>query len=399
MLYAHSGRYKSSTPSFNNRRPISRGRGGFRPSAQIASSRYMNQAIPLEVVDEAISQRKFTEFNLDPRLIQNIERHGYKTPTPIQEQIIPLLMAGRDVVGLANTGTGKTAAFLLPWLHKVLQNPQEGVLVVVPTRELAVQIADEFKNFAAGLPVSVMLAVGGMAMQPQLRALQRDPHFVIGTPGRLKDLIERRAINLNLFANIVLDEVDRMLDIGFIRDVQLIISHLPEVKQTGFFSATMTPGAQRLMQSLLKDPVTVSVQTVKTSEHIQQDVIKIGFGQNKVEVLYDLLRQSEFEKVIVFGRTKHGINKLERLLSDKGLRVCAIHGNKTQSARQAALQQFKRGGAQALLATDVAARGIDIPDVTHVINYDEPNSYEEYTHRIGRTGRAGKSGRALTFVG
>jgi ATP-dependent RNA helicase RhlE len=205
-------------------------------------------------------------------------------------------------------------------------------------------------------------------------------------------------LNTSAFTNIVLDEVDRMLDIGFVKDIRFLIAQLPEQRQSCFFSATMTSEVRDIMHSLMVDPVTISVKTRETSEHILQDVVKIQPGQNKIEVLYSLLQNPEFEKVIVFGRTKHGINKLEEMLSKRGLRVSAIHGNKTQGARQRSLQMFKKGHAQALLATDVAARGIDIEGVTHVINYDEPGTYEDYIHRIGRTGRAGKSGTALTFI-
>jgi superfamily II DNA/RNA helicase len=301
-------------------------------------------------------------------------------------------------VGLANTGTGKTAAFLLPLIHRILEDNNQGVLVVVPTRELAVQIADEWRKFAYRLPISMTMCIGGTNIHSQISALRKSPHFVIGTPGRLKDLINRGALDTSLFTNIVLDEVDRMLDIGFIHDIEFLVRHLPAQRNSYFFSATLTPDVQRIMQSFLNDPVQISVKTRESSDHIHQDVIKIGPGGSKVQTLIELLTQPEFEKVIVFGRTKHGINKLEKMLSDKGLRVAAIHGNKTQGARQRSLEVFKRGQVQALLATDVAARGIDIPNVTHVINFDEPESYEDYIHRIGRTGRAGQFGKALTFI-
>ncbi len=403
MLYAHSGRFRPSS-SFGsrgpNRRRSDRGHAGFRSnSTPIAASRYVNQAAELIEGPKAVITHQFTDFGLDERIVANVVRHGYGEPTPIQDQIIPLMLTGKDVVGIANTGTGKTAAFLLPLLHKVLNDNKQGVLIVVPTRELAAQIRDELTHFAQDLPVSMCLCVGGVGIQPQISKVSHNPHFVIGTPGRIKDLVNRGALKTASYTNVVLDEVDRMLDIGFVHDIRFLIDRLPAVRQSGFFSATMTNQVKPIMQSFLDNPVTVSVETARTSAHIHQDVVRIAPGQNKAEVLHDLLIQEEFSRVIVFGRTKHGINKLEMMLSGRGLRVCAIHGNKSQNARQQALQQFKRGFAQALLATDVAARGIDIDGVTHVINYDEPNCYDDYVHRIGRTGRAGKTGKALTFVG
>ncbi len=240
--------------------------------------------------------------------------------------------------------------------------------------------------------------MGGLSIEPQIRSLRREPHFIIGTPGRLKDLFTRRAINASLYGNVILDEVDRMLDIGFLKDVQFIIDQLPQEHQAGFFSATMTSAAERLLESFAHDPVRVRVVSERRSMQIDQSIIKIEAGQNKITVLSSLLKMPEYSKVIVFGRTKHGINKLERILAAEGHRVSAIHGNKTQNARQTALNLFKQGHVKTLLATDVAARGIDVPGVSHVINYDEPNTLEDYTHRIGRTGRAGLTGKAVTFV-
>jgi superfamily II DNA/RNA helicase len=381
------------------------GRGGFRSQqrgpkpAYIHPSKYINRAVALEVQEAYVPTNSFADFNLHPQLLHNVTAHGYTQPTPIQDQSIPTIMAGKDLVGLANTGTGKTAAFLLPIIHTIAHDPQAGALIVVPTRELAQQISEECAALVRGLPIGYVLCVGGVSIEPQMRTLSRNPHIVIGTPGRLKDLIDRRALDLAMFRNIVLDEVDRMLDIGFIKDIQYLISFLPKERRSMFFSATLTPATTAIMQSFLQDPVMVSVKTHETAAQIDQDVVYIERGMNKVEILYDMLRNPEFERVIVFGRTKHGINKLEEILADRGMRVGAIHGNKTQGARQRALDSFKHGYTKVLLATDVAARGIDINDVTHVINFDEPNTYDDYVHRIGRTGRAGKVGKALTFVG
>lgn len=367
--------------------------------SQIHPSKYVNTVVAPEQEVVHVIKHTFDDFGLDPQLMNNIRKHGYSIPTPIQDQAIPVLMEGKDVVGLANTGTGKTAAFLLPLIHKIMNHPDQGVLILAPTRELALQINQEFLAFGENLNIGVALCIGGASLEKQVNRLRQNPHFVIGTPGRIKDLIMRGAFDTSMFTNIVLDEVDRMLDIGFVKDIQFLISKLPEERHALFFSATMNKEAENIMHSLLRNPVTVQVRTRETSSQIHQDVVKVMPGQFKVDVLHDLLTKPEFTKVIVFGRTKHGINKLEKQLVQRGIRVSSIHGNKTQGARQRSLEEIKRGSVQVLLATDVAARGIDIENVSHVINYDEPHTYEEYVHRIGRTGRAGRRGKALTFLG
>ena len=360
----------------------------FQKGPTINVSRYVNTAAQSQIEEEYVSQHTFGEFGLTPALLSNVQKHGYTIPTPIQDQAIPLLMDGKDVVGVANTGTGKTAAFLLPLIHKIVNHHDQGVLILAPTRELALQIFEELRAFSYGLRIGTTLCIGGANIARQMQDLRQNPHFVIGTPGRVKDLIDRGALKSELFTNVVLDEVDRMLDIGFRKDIMYLISKLPSDRHAALFSATMNHETEEVIQSFLKDPVTVSVKKTATAINIQQ----------KVDVLHDLLIQKEFEKVIVFGRTKHGINKLEEQLVQRGFRVTSIHGNKSQNARQRSLQEFKNGRVKALLATDVAARGIDIEDVSHVINYDEPMTYDDYVHRIGRTGRAGKVGKALTFV-
>lgn len=386
--------FRGRSRSFRARRSNNK----FTSKTRIDHSRYVREAI--EPVQDQIysSTHTFSDFGLDPQIVENLSHKGYAAPTPIQDQAIPALMEGRDVVGIANTGTGKTAAFLLPLIQKVLNDPDQGVLILAPTRELAVQIKEEFKAFAEQLPISVALCIGGQSLNTQVANLKSNPHFVIGTPGRIKDLIQRGAFNTELFSNIVLDEVDRMLDIGFRQDIKFLTSQLPTQRQAAFFTATINSDAEEIMRTLLTDPVHISVKRTETANHIQQDIVTVKQGESKIDVLHNLLTQQEFEKVIVFGRTKHGINKLERELSNRGVKVSSIHGNKTQSARQRSLQLFKQGRVQALLATDIAARGIDVYDVTHVINFDEPQSYDDYIHRIGRTGRAGKIGKALTFI-
>lgn len=348
--------------------------------------------------EEYISLKSFSDFSLADKLKRNILDHGYTRPTQIQEQAIPHLLSGRDVIGIANTGTGKTAAFLIPLVNKAFLDRNERVLIVTPTRELAMQIVDELKAFVKGMDLDTVLCIGGANMDRQEKKLHHNPHFVIGTPGRLRDLIERRRLNLNLFHNIVLDEVDRMVDIGFIRDVQYFISLLPKKRQSLFFSATVSEKVKEILNNFVTDPVTISVKQQETSENVDQNIVRFGGGMSKIDTLHDLLINEGFDKVLIFGRTKWGIEKLTKELVARGFKAAAIHGNKSQGQRQRALAQFKENDVSILLATDVASRGLDIDNVTHVINYDAPETYDDYVHRIGRTGRAGKKGAALTFV-
>lgn len=347
---------------------------------------------------EYIAQNSFESFNLAPILKSNIDYKGYITPTPIQDQAIPSILKGRDLIGLAATGTGKTAAFLIPLIQQTYNDRNKKTLIITPTRELALQIHNEFKDFAYDMKLYSALVIGGTNMQRQIHEIRRNPHLVIATPGRLKDLIEHKAIYLEDFTSIVLDEVDLMVDIGFINDVKYFTSLLPKNRQSLFFSATISPKVQGILQNFVNNPITVSVKKQETSENVDQDVVKISHPAEKLEKLHDLLIQDGFDKVLIFGRTKHGIEKLNQELDCRGFKVGAIHGNKRQSQRQRILQSFKRNEIQILLATDVASRGLDIPDVTHVINYELPETYDDYIHRIGRTGRAGKTGTALTFV-
>jgi ATP-dependent RNA helicase RhlE len=365
----------------------------------IDPNKFINKAVaPLEeVVFEPV--HSFKDFRFDDRLQFNIESHGYELPTPVQDAGIPIVLEGRDLIGLANTGTGKTAAFLLPILQRMLHKQVKRCLILVPTRELAIQIEEEFRMFAKGLGVYATLVVGGASINRQLDQLRRRPQFIVATPGRLKDLIENYRQNLDEFDVLVLDEADRMLDMGFIRDIRAIMSHIREDRQTLFLSATITPDIEQLITTILKDPITVSVRKGETSDHVEQDVVRVDGGKEaKEEKLVELLSGPEFKKVLIFGETKWGVQRLADRLNRRGLRVAAIHGNKSQPQRQKALNDFKAERVQALIATDVAARGLDIPNVSHVINYDPPKQYEDYIHRIGRTGRASQMGKALTFV-
>jgi len=371
-----------------------RGSGGER----IDPAKFINKAVMAEEDDVFKPEHKFQDFKIDQRLKQIVAARGYKTPTPIQDRTIPYAISGFDIVGVANTGTGKTAAFLLPLINKIIFNPKEQVLIIAPTRELALQIDQEFKSFTKGMRLFSVCCVGGMSIGRQISNLRYKYNIIIGTPGRLKDLIERKMINLSRFNNIVLDEADRMLDMGFINDTRFIMNGMSKERQVFFFSATLSNDIERLIKEFLRDPIRVSVKTRETAKNVEQDIIRIERGKTKLDVLNELLNQIEFNKVLIFGRTKHGVERLSKTLSSNGFKVESIHGNKNNSQRQRALGLFKNNSVQVLVATDVAARGLDIADVSHVINYDIPATYNDYVNRIGRTGRGDKRGMALTFI-
>ncbi|MBU4466932.1 DEAD/DEAH box helicase [Patescibacteria group bacterium] len=389
---------------FGQRSPQLKKRGGFsavrktQHGENINPARFINKATEVNEADHFVPKHKFQDFKVDQRLIQAVMAKGYKTPTPIQDQAIPYIINGSDFVGIANTGTGKTVAFLIPLINKIVLNPKEQLLIVTPTRELALQIDQEFKFFARGMRMFSVCCVGGVGIGKQISELRYRHNVIIGTPGRLKDLIERRMINLSRFNTIVLDEADRMLDMGFINDTRFIMNGLPNELQVLFFSATISHEIEKIIKEFLSNPVRISVKTRETAENIEQDVIRIGQGNTKLNVLNSLLVKQEFHKVLIFGRTKHGVKKLSKILSNNGFRTDSIHGNKSNSQRQKALGLFKESRIQILVATDVAARGLDIADVSHVINYDIPATYDDYIHRIGRTGRWNKPGMALTFI-
>lgn len=378
-------------------RPGGATRGG--PKGEyINPARFVNRAEV--VIDEAPYKptNNFVDFKVSDRVKTAIVKKGYTTPTPIQDQSIPHILLGKDIVGIANTGTGKTGAFLIPLIDKVLHQPREKVLVIVPTRELALQIESELKSLTIGMGMYSVCCVGGMSIGNQISGLRNRYNFIIGTPGRLKDLIDRHMIRLSEFNTVVLDEADRMLDMGFVNDMRFVMAGMAKNRHTLFFSATLSSDIERLIGEFLREPVRVSVKTRDTSKNVDQDVVRLKQGEDKIEVLHALLKQKEFSKVLVFGRTKHGVEKLSKKLIQKGLRAESIHGNKTHGARQKALGLFKQSHIQVLCATDVAARGLDIPDVSHVINFDLPATHDDYVHRIGRTGRGDKKGKALTFV-
>ncbi len=405
---SHARPFARSKPAFkggfrsagNSHR--SRGGGGGRSKFADKNfsdvSKFVNKVSITEEVDVFTPEHAFNDFPFMQRLKENVAAKGYTLPTPIQDKVIPHIIKGEDVVGIANTGTGKTAAFLLPLIDKVLRDRKQNILIMAPTRELAGQIRDELVAFTKGMNINSVVCVGGASMFQQIKSLRYQNNFIIGTPGRLKDLIEQKRIRLAEFGTVVLDEADRMLDMGFLTDVKAMMEQMQENRHTLFFSATTTSEINALIGKFLKNPVTVSVKTRDTSKSIDQDVIRLGKDDNKIEKLAALLRGTDFSKVLVFGKTKHGVEKLAKTLNTMGLAAESIHGNKNFGQRQRALGQFKDNKIKILVATDVAARGLDIADVSHVINFDLPATYEDYTHRIGRTGRGGKSGKALTFI-
>lgn len=365
----------------------------------IDPSKFINKATLKAEEVPYVSVNKFSDFSFGSQLKYNIAQKGYEATSSIQDQAIPFITEGKDVIGIANTGTGKTAAFLLPIIERQTGiSLRPSVLIIAPTRELAQQIDEQFRDFSKGLDLYSALVVGGVPVDRQIRDLRRRPHFIIGTPGRLKDLMSRRYIRLENVTTLVLDEADRMLDMGFLPDIRAIVNEMPRDRQTLLFSATITPEVSAIINNFTNDPVTVSVRTSETNEHIEQDVIEARDKTHKIELLVDMLREAEYDKVLVFGETKFGVQRLSDHLDNSGITSVAIHGNKNQSQRQRALKQFKDGHVKVMVATDVAARGLDIPNVSHVINFDTPQTYEDYIHRIGRTGRGGASGSAYTFI-
>jgi superfamily II DNA/RNA helicase len=349
-----------------------------------------------------ISENNFTDFPFHPQLHKNISKAGFVNPRPIQDQAIPLVMEGKDVFGMANTGTGKTAAFLLPLIEKISktknQNKRETVLIMAPTRELALQIESDFKNLAFGFGMFSVACVGGLPIMKQIREIKMGVSFVIGTPGRLRDLIDRKVLDLSTCHSVVLDEADRMLDMGFRDDMVYIIGKTSKERQTLFFSATLSPDIKKLTEHYLKEPVFISVISGETLKNIDQDVIRVRSKEEKLEKLHEVLKKDGSDKVLIFREMKHSVDSLTKELAQMGFKVGCIHGDKRSRERIRILDSFKKDHINILIATDVAARGLDIPDVTHVINYDVPQTYDTYVHRIGRTGRSGKKGTALTFV-
>lgn len=346
------------------------------------------------------STRKITDLPVNPKILANLTKKGYTVPTEIQDKSIEAILAGRDVIGIAQTGTGKTGAFLIPTLHHLLgKAPANQMLIVSPTRELAVQINEELKSISAGLGIFSTCLIGGTNLAKDLQNLRKPNHIIVGTPGRINDLARQRALRFDQFQILVLDEFDRLLDMGFYRDIQIMVEAMKNREQTVLFSATEDKKQKPIIDSLLVNPVSVRVSTGNVSgDHIDQETVKVNPGENKMNVLIRMLRQDDFKKVIVFADTKRWVKVVCRDLLAAGIKADQIHGNKSQNYRLQALSNFKKEAIQVLVATDVAARGLDISQVSHVINYQQPKSMDSYIHRIGRTGRAGLSGKAYTFI-
>ena len=349
----------------------------------------------------------FSDLGLKAELQRAVAEQGYDTPTPIQQQAIPAVLAGHDLMATAQTGTGKTAGFTLPILHRLATGPNDRltrvartprVLVLTPTRELAIQVEESVRTYGKHLPINSLAVFGGVGINPQIANLRRGVDILVATPGRLLDHVQQRTVDLSAIEIFVLDEADRMLDMGFIRDIRKIIALLPKLRQNLMFSATFSPEIRELAAGLLTNPVSVDVAPRNTAaETVTQKVIETD-REKKKELLCHLFATRGWHQVLVFARTKHGADALARTLEKSGIKSAAIHGDKSQGARTRALSEFKDGKLVALVATDIAARGIDIDALPYVINYELPNVPEDYVHRIGRTGRAGMEGEAISLV-
>ncbi|CAG5087483.1 DEAD/DEAH box helicase [Parvicella tangerina] len=379
----------------SGRRPQNR---NFRNKKALDPSNFIKQAQPVEEI-EFIAPLSFSEMDIHESLKETIAKKGYVNPTEIQSKTYEDLVEGRDVVGIANTGTGKTGAFLIPIIQQLLTNNKKfQTLIVLPTRELALQVEQEFKSITKGMKLYSSTLIGGTNVNKDIAKLRRPNDFIIGTPGRILDMMNQKALRLGGFDILVLDEFDRMLDMGFVKDVQKIAAAMPKRKQTMLFSATIDQTQYDLIEELVDNPFHISVSSGTTStDSVEQDIVKVG-GRDKLGLLTSMLENKEFKKVLIFAETKRTVNKLNQQLRKKGIRTDMIHGDKSQNYRVSALRKFKNSNIQVLIATDVVARGIDISDITHVINYQPPTSMDSYIHRIGRTGRAGKMGHAYTFI-
>lgn len=390
--HSNNGRYHHNRYRNNNKRRFGYG------NSTISVDKLVSKAIETKEENIFVDDYNYSQFDVSNILKKNIYNKGYSHPTKIQYQTIPEILKGRDLLGLASTGSGKTAAFLIPMIDKVIKSRRNRCLILVPTRELGMQIQDEFKQLSRDSGLKSVLVIGGNSIRTQIGILRRDPDFIIATPGRLKDIDNRREIDLGLINNVILDEVDRMLDMGFVEDIKYIINKLSKDRQSLFFSATMNRKTEDIARSLLNNPVRVQTEMQAPGKNVDQDVVRLEKGQDKYQVLVELLKRDELEKVLIFTSTKHSADNLCRKLGENKIYVEALHGDKRQSQRSRIIEKFKSGGVDVLVATDVASRGIDVTDISHVINYDMPQSYDDYIHRIGRTGRAGKKGFALTFI-
>lgn len=378
-----------------NRRSSSR-RGGFK-GENLPRSMFISEPKTTEIVVQKYEGKKFIDYGLNYQIVENLGQKNFTTTTEIQERTIAKIIEGKDVLGISSTGSGKTGAFLIPMVEKLLQDGSQKLLIVAPTRELALQIMKEAISLIKGTDLQLALVIGGASMGRQISQLRRGGDIIVGTPGRLKDLTKRNIVNLNDYNNIVVDEVDKMLDMGFIEDIRTVFEQLNEEKQSLFFSATLNEKVQKIVESFCSSFELVRLAENKPSENVEQKVIDYSDREEKMILLKELLDKDEVEKVLIFVETKRYADKVERTLYESNFRVGAIHGDKRQRAREKVIKLFRYSDINILVATNVAARGIDINDITHVINLDQPQNYDEYIHRIGRTGRNGKTGTAYTF--
>ncbi len=384
----------------NFRRPVRSSGGGKKRGRgeNIDINKFISSPTKIHEEKKYTPTNTFAELGLCKEVLHNLKARGFTHPTEIQDKIIQHGIAGHDVIGLSETGSGKTAAFLLPLIEKIHKDKKQKVLIIAPTRELAQQINKELRECSHGMYLFSTVCVGGMPIYRQVEDLRRTQHFVIGTPGRLKDLVERGSIRFEEFGSIVLDEVDRMLDMGFVDDITLILKKLPKDHQTFFFSATMAPKIKALAESFITNPKIVNLSTGIATKNVKQDIVRSTSKEDKFDKLMDLLNDTSIEKSIIFVETKREVDRITKELNSYKYKVGLIHGDRRQRERERTLKDFKDGVTNVLVATDVAARGIDVKDVSQVINFTVPQTHDDYVHRIGRTGRAGKLGKAFTFV-
>lgn len=388
--------HHSYNGQFRKRRPENR--SGRQPKkAYIQPSKFIQAAKPI-TEEVYVPKHSFSDFAFHEILERNLNTMHYQDPSPIQDQAIPHGLAGKNIVGVADTGTGKTAAFALPVLNRLITEPDSKAIILAPTRELAQQIERQCRSIGKDSGLIGSLLIGGTPMRPQLRELRYNPRIIIGTPGRVKDHLERGTLKLSDCNIVVLDEVDSMLDMGFVNDIKHILGETSSQKQSFYFSATIDNRVKDIIEGFSKDPVYISIKPSEASTSVDQNIINFT-SNNKIDKLHDILINDATVKTLIFDDTHRSVEKLSKELIARGFSAGSIHGGKTQAQRQRVLNQFRKNEITVLVATDVAARGLDVADITHVINYSLPQSYDDYIHRIGRTGRAGKTGYALTFVG
>jgi ATP-dependent RNA helicase RhlE len=387
------------------KRPVKSNKPNQQRSPKAKKKSSLNPELLIQKATMTLSEAKvvttlFEEMGIQAPIKANIKKMGFVSPTEIQDQTFEQLVNGENLIGIANTGTGKTGAFLIPILENLMRKEEKfQTLIIVPTRELALQVYDEFKKLSEGLKVRAACYIGGTNVEKDVRSLRNYFDIVIGTPGRLLDLRNRGSLKTGRFEVLILDEFDKMLDMGFIHDIRALVGGMSQRKQTLLFSATKDPKQQQIISQIVKDPYIVEISSGdKSSDNVDQDIIRVPEGHDKFKMLLELLTDTKFDKVILFTETKHLANRIAKRLNEAGVKSDQIHGNKSQNYRVNALEKFKKGAIRVLVATDVAARGIDVSDVTLVVNYQVPNDYDTYIHRVGRTGRAGKSGVAYTFV-